>query len=173
MPYQCAKAVCATFCQRIAGALIPIFGPDFPSLCTPADTPEYSRMVIDPAIVAQATREAENFRRIYNNGRPTSIPSSAAGVGVGIRRDRDRDRHVLFRDPYEEGRQHQLQYQHQPHPHPPPHHYQAPHYYHHQVPRHPHRLRKVIMEHPCESSYAGAGADTEGETSPTTTDRSS
>ncbi|RYP79603.1 hypothetical protein DL769_002842 [Monosporascus sp. CRB-8-3] len=94
MPYHCAKAVCATFCQRIAGALIPIFGPDFPSLCTPTDTPEYSRMVIDPALVAQATRETEHFRRIYN----TMLTSG--GAGISPKRDRR-----LLRNPYEDGRQ--------------------------------------------------------------------
>ncbi|KAI2468894.1 hypothetical protein F4781DRAFT_245023 [Annulohypoxylon bovei var. microspora] len=88
MPYYCAKAVCATFCHNIAGALIPIFGPDFPSLCTPSDAPEYSRMIIDPAIVVQATRDAEHFRRLYTN----SITSSASGGG-------------RFRSPYDDPRQ--------------------------------------------------------------------
>lgn len=67
MPYQCAKAVCATFCHHIAGALVPIFGPDFPSQCVPPTAPEHGRMIIDPAIVMQSTREAEHFRRIYTN----------------------------------------------------------------------------------------------------------
>ena len=191
MPYHCAKAVCATFCQRIAGALIPIFGPDFPSLCTPADTPEYSRMVINPEIVARATRDAEIFRRMYNNVPATDASSSAASVGVGLGRDRvrdrdrdrDRDRRVMLRDPYEEGRSHQLQLQlhrqhQQPHPHPHPY-QQHQHHHHHQAPRHHHpRLRKTFMERqPDESPYpgtgTGTGTDTEGETSPTTTDRSS
>ncbi|KAI0203790.1 hypothetical protein F4808DRAFT_476187 [Astrocystis sublimbata] len=67
MPYQCAKAVCATFCQTISGAMIPIFGPDFPSLCAQLDSPEYARMVIDPAIVIRSTREAEYYRHLYSN----------------------------------------------------------------------------------------------------------
>ncbi|KAK5624320.1 hypothetical protein RRF57_000036 [Xylaria bambusicola] len=75
MPYQCAKAVCATFCHNISGALIPIFGPDFPALCTRVDAPEYSRMVIDPAIVMQSTREAEYYRRLYSN--TTSVGSAS------------------------------------------------------------------------------------------------
>ncbi|KAI1779718.1 hypothetical protein F4818DRAFT_453716 [Hypoxylon cercidicola] len=93
MPFQCAKAVCATFCHNIAGALIPIFGPDFPSLCTPSEAPEYSRMVINPEIVRQCTREAEHFRRVYSN----SITSSA-----GVRLSPPRDRRPLFRNPYDE-----------------------------------------------------------------------
>ena len=198
MPFECAKAVCATFCQRIAGALIPIFGPDFPSLCTPADTPEYSRMVIDPAIVQHAAREASEFRRMYSNSGPAAMDASSStaagvgvGVGVGLGRDRirdrdpdwdrDRDRRVILRDPYEDGRRHQLQLQlhrqqqqrqppySRPQLHP---HQQPPHPF--QVPRHYYpRLRKSFMEQqqPDESPYPGT--DTEGETSPTTTDRSS
>jgi len=65
MPYNCAKAVCATFCHNIAGALIPIFGPAFPSQCIPPDSPEYGRMIISPRITAEAAREAELRRRSY------------------------------------------------------------------------------------------------------------
>lgn len=39
MPYRCAKAVCATFCYHIAGALIPLFGESFPSECIPPTLP--------------------------------------------------------------------------------------------------------------------------------------
>ncbi|KAI2618811.1 hypothetical protein GGR54DRAFT_648049 [Hypoxylon sp. NC1633] len=102
MPYHCAKAVCATFCHNIAGALIPIFGPDFPLLCTPSESPEYSRMMIDPAIVLQSTREAEHFRRVYSN----SITSSA---GSG-RASPPRDRRALFRPPYDDPRQNHSHY---------------------------------------------------------------
>ncbi|KAI3328334.1 hypothetical protein F4824DRAFT_506683 [Ustulina deusta] len=98
MPYQCAKAVCATFCHKISGALIPIFGPDFPALCIQVDAPECSRMVIDPAIVIQSTREAEHYRRLYR---------STASVGSGSRNDNGntspkRDRRG-FRAPYDDG----------------------------------------------------------------------
>lgn len=67
MPFTCAKAVCATFCASIAGALIPLFGPDFPKQCVPLEAPEYGRMVIDQMIVAEGTREAEVYRRMYAN----------------------------------------------------------------------------------------------------------
>ncbi|KAI1756935.1 hypothetical protein F4782DRAFT_548026 [Xylaria castorea] len=67
MPYQCAKAVCATFCHNISWAMIPIFGTDFPALCIQVDAPEYSRMVIDPEIVIRSTREAEYYRHLYRN----------------------------------------------------------------------------------------------------------
>ncbi|KAK4197285.1 hypothetical protein QBC40DRAFT_342096 [Triangularia verruculosa] len=58
MPYSCAKAVCATFCHQIAGALIPLFGPGFPSECIPEGMPGYKHMVIDPEIIAKARIEA-------------------------------------------------------------------------------------------------------------------
>ena len=64
MPYACAKAVCATFCCHIAGALIPIFGPDFPAACLPPQSPEYGRMVIAKALVQEATRDTQLMRQI-------------------------------------------------------------------------------------------------------------
>ncbi|KXX74789.1 Transcriptional repressor XBP1 [Madurella mycetomatis] len=71
MPFPCARAVCATFCYKIAGALIPLFGPRFPSECVPEKAPGFGRMVIDSAIVACAKRDAAMLFRI---SRP-SLPS--------------------------------------------------------------------------------------------------
>lgn len=73
MPHACAKAVCATFCAHIAGALIPIFGPDFPSQCISPDAPEHGRMAIDPAIVAESGREAELYRRVFANANAVNV----------------------------------------------------------------------------------------------------
>ncbi|KAI8635206.1 hypothetical protein F5Y19DRAFT_469080 [Xylariaceae sp. FL1651] len=101
MPYQCAKAVCATFCHNIAGALIPIFGPDFPSLCTPSEAPEYSRMIIDPAIVVQSTREADHFRRLYNNAVPLGSGSRNDNGNISPQRD-----HHTIRSPYDDNSRH-------------------------------------------------------------------
>lgn len=75
MPFACAKAVCTTFCASIAGALIPIFGPDFPSLCISPDAPEHGRMQIDPMIVMDSAREAEMLRRIYANAASVAVNS--------------------------------------------------------------------------------------------------
>ncbi|KAF5026854.1 hypothetical protein F66182_1049 [Fusarium sp. NRRL 66182] len=72
MPYQCARAVCATFCFPIAGALIPIFGPTFPSACTHPSSPDFGRMIISPQLVVDATREADMTRRMHMN---TMAPS--------------------------------------------------------------------------------------------------
>lgn len=63
MPYHCARAVCATFCYKISGALIPIFGPSFPAMCVRPDSTEYGRMTINARIIADAAREAELNRR--------------------------------------------------------------------------------------------------------------
>ena len=75
MPFECARAVCATFCYRISGALIPLFGPTFPSECIPPNTQHYGRMIINPAIVLQSTREAEEFRRLYGSMPSPPTPS--------------------------------------------------------------------------------------------------
>ena len=77
MPYDCALAVCTTFCAHIAGALIPIFGPDFPSKCVQPEAPEHGRMIIDSQIVQDATKEAENYRQIYNTSTPRSTPRNS------------------------------------------------------------------------------------------------
>ncbi|TRX93094.1 hypothetical protein FHL15_005962 [Xylaria flabelliformis] len=95
MPYQCAKAVCATFCCNISGAMIPIFGPDFPVLCTQVNSPEYGRMIIDPAIIIRSTREAEYYRHVYSN--------TASGNDSPKRSRR------VFRNPYD-GSGHHSQY---------------------------------------------------------------
>lgn len=73
MPHACAKAVCATFCAPIAGALIPIFGPDFPSQCISPDAPEHGRMAIDPSIVAESGREAQLYRRVFANANAVNV----------------------------------------------------------------------------------------------------
>ena len=101
MPYNCAKAVCATFCYKIAGALIPIFGPSFPSLCAHPDSPDYGRMTIDPAIIASATREAERNRHHH-----LSLHTHRSGVVSASSSPRRRTpaRSTPERDPYQANR---------------------------------------------------------------------
>ncbi|RDW91905.1 hypothetical protein BP5796_01299 [Coleophoma crateriformis] len=72
MPYSCARAICATFCSHISGALIPLFGPDFPFHCVSPEAPEHGRMVIDPVIIRESTIQAEQYRQLY---------STESGVG--------------------------------------------------------------------------------------------
>jgi hypothetical protein len=76
MPYACALEVCTTFCAHIAGALIPIFGPSFPSRCVPVEAPEHGRMKIDPKTVHEATVQAEAYRLRYSTYTPSSKSSS-------------------------------------------------------------------------------------------------
>ncbi|KAJ3942715.1 uncharacterized protein N0V96_006936 [Colletotrichum fioriniae] len=65
-----AAQVCATFCHNIAGALIPIFGPSFPSMCVPPGSPEYQRMVIDHRIVEDAIKDADRSRKVQRRALP-------------------------------------------------------------------------------------------------------
>lgn len=76
MPYSCAKAVCATFCHHVAGALIPIFGPQFPSECVHPDAPDHGRMSIDLEVIREATREAERFRLLYAEQASLAVSST-------------------------------------------------------------------------------------------------
>jgi hypothetical protein len=75
MPYKCAKAICATFCYSFAAALIPLFGPEFPSQCTPPHSTHFSSMTINRALIREA---AENTRP----SRQGSVPQQGAGPGL-------------------------------------------------------------------------------------------
>ncbi|KAA8632802.1 hypothetical protein SMACR_01009 [Sordaria macrospora] len=76
MPYSCAKAVCATFCYQIAGALIPLFGPDFPSECISPGEPRYGIMIIKPELITDTMRKSQELYQRYGNwgGAYTSSP---------------------------------------------------------------------------------------------------
>lgn len=80
MPYRCARAICATFCYEIAGALIPLFGPSFPRDCTHPGDPRFGEMRIDPALIASCTTEAHRTRATQmesnNNTNPAHDPRS-------------------------------------------------------------------------------------------------
>lgn len=79
MPFNCAYDICATFCQQISPALIPIFGPSFPSACIPPEAPEYARMIISPNTIANAKIQTEasrlNLNIICAKNETTSPPS--------------------------------------------------------------------------------------------------
>lgn len=70
IPYSCARAVCATFCYPIAGALIPIFGPDFPRDCIKPDCPRFGCMEIDERIIQKAKLEVKAYRHSSPNNPP-------------------------------------------------------------------------------------------------------
>ncbi|PVH75447.1 hypothetical protein DL98DRAFT_575047 [Cadophora sp. DSE1049] len=107
MPYSCALAVCTTFCSHIAGALIPIFGPTFPSLCVPPEAPEHGRMIIDIQTVHEATAEAEAFRVQYSSF-PAPRSSTRESYSPIHSSDRERERmssdHSMRRTPPNLGR---------------------------------------------------------------------
>ncbi|KAL4746805.1 hypothetical protein BDW72DRAFT_28371 [Aspergillus terricola var. indicus] len=105
MPYEAAKAVAATFCWKIRFALTPLFGDNFPDLCThPDDRARFGRMVIDPCIVQIATEKANYYRMLElrcsttNSLRADYVlrPSSAPDIDR-TDRDLERDRVALGR----------------------------------------------------------------------------
>ena len=110
MPYICAKAVCATFCYNIAGALIPLFGAAFPSECIHPGSKDFAKMVINPGLVAAATRDADKARRmvvtkpktIPHFGGATSCPRNDHSVAHSPHVAEERTRHFrprIFCDP--------------------------------------------------------------------------
>ncbi|KAI1006895.1 hypothetical protein K3495_g1320 [Podosphaera aphanis] len=62
MPFNCAREICATFCYHIAPAIIPLFGPSFPSLCANPNSPEFGYMVISSNTIAEAAIEIESLK---------------------------------------------------------------------------------------------------------------
>ena len=78
MPYACAKAVCATFCYQIAGALIPLFGPDFPSECMSPGEPRFGIMIIKPELITDTMRKSQELYQRYGNWGGACTPSQPA-----------------------------------------------------------------------------------------------
>ncbi|KAL2190191.1 hypothetical protein L209DRAFT_703031 [Thermothelomyces heterothallicus CBS 203.75] len=97
MPYSCAKAVCATFCHKISGALIPLFGPRFPLECIPEKAPGYGRMVIDPDIVKRARKDAAALFR-PSAALPSPRPSRSVSPLLAQRSVRVSNPHDLHSD---------------------------------------------------------------------------
>lgn len=98
MPYKCAKAVCAKFCAPIAGALIPLFGPDFTSICAPQNSPEFCRWSIDPAIIDESRAEAERYKTeslAFSSAPSLSPPSSTSSGTHSPKRIGRRNRHFF------------------------------------------------------------------------------
>ncbi|QPG94794.1 hypothetical protein C2857_006992 [Epichloe festucae Fl1] len=75
MPFYCARALCATFCHGISGALIPLFGPDFPSDCTLPASPHFGDMMISKQLINEASEKGSKPpERQPATSRPASVP---------------------------------------------------------------------------------------------------
>ncbi|KAK1752098.1 hypothetical protein QBC47DRAFT_65452 [Echria macrotheca] len=83
MPFECARAACATFCYEIAGAMTPIFGQDFPSMCLRRDMPGFAKFCIPQGTIERSRREAEHFRWLYSErsaiGRSSAVDRASPG----------------------------------------------------------------------------------------------
>ena len=55
MPFEAAKAVAATFCYKIRYVLVPVFGPDFVSMCHRCDDPSGLYLGVQPSIIRHCT----------------------------------------------------------------------------------------------------------------------
>ena len=58
MPFEAAKAVAARFCYEIRYVLVPVFGPDFVSMCEECGNPSYLRLEVQPSIIQRCTEAA-------------------------------------------------------------------------------------------------------------------
>ena len=55
MPFEAAKAVAARFCYDIRYVLVPVFGPDFVSMCQKCGDPSKIRFNVEPRIIQRCT----------------------------------------------------------------------------------------------------------------------
>lgn len=73
MPFECAKAMAATFCYEIRHLLTPIFGKDFMKQCRHPSEPGFPNFTIDPAIIESCTVEVNERKARLAQGSPTGI----------------------------------------------------------------------------------------------------
>lgn len=104
VPFDCARAICLTFCHPIRWALTPVFGHSFVKDCLPPDHADYKRFKISADIVRKAQSEADTWKSqasrsvtpateaTYNaGGYPASLPpTSAPASGHDMRPRRDK-----------------------------------------------------------------------------------
>ena len=58
MPFEAARAVAARFCYEIRYVLVPVFGPDFISMCSKNSDPSYLRLNVHPSIIQRCAEAA-------------------------------------------------------------------------------------------------------------------
>jgi hypothetical protein len=75
MPFECAKAVAATFCYNVRFALTPLFGPSFPDICLKPTDPSYGSFKIDRSVIERCTAETQLWLR-RSDARQTPSASS-------------------------------------------------------------------------------------------------
>ena len=71
MPFEAAKAVAATFCYEIRYVLVPVFGPDFVSMCQKCGDPASLDLKIDSSII-------QRYAEAATASQPQSRESSVA-----------------------------------------------------------------------------------------------
>ncbi len=75
MPYEAAKHLAATFCYQIRYALVPLFGPEFVSMCYRPEHPSFGRMIISRDVVKRCIAAAQGAR-VSNGESSLASPTS-------------------------------------------------------------------------------------------------
>lgn len=78
VPFECARAVCLTFCYPIRWVLTPIFGHSFITECLRPDESGFGRYKINPELVYRAGLVAENWKLQASR---SATPASPAPYG--------------------------------------------------------------------------------------------
>lgn len=114
VPFQCARALCATFCWEIRWVLTPVFGPSFVTECLPPEHQNYRRWKIDNNIVRRAELQAEDWRaQASRSATPATQadspyaapyipmyqpPTSAPTSNPGLTRRPEREKPIFMKD---------------------------------------------------------------------------
>ena len=102
MPFEAAKAVAATFCYEIRYVLVPVFGPDFVSMCQKCEDPKLNvcRSIIQRCTQAATANQAQSRESSVavsprtlttwppKSLRPKSVKTLDAESGYGTDSDR-------------------------------------------------------------------------------------
>lgn len=83
MPFEAAKAVAARFCYEIRYVLVPVFGPDFVSMCRKYDDPTYLRLRVDPNII-QRCKEAATASQAQSRESSVAISPRTSAAPYAI-----------------------------------------------------------------------------------------
>ncbi|CAK3765880.1 APSES transcription factor Xbp1 like [Lecanosticta acicola] len=94
IPFQCARAICQTFCYNIRWALTPVFGPSFIKDCIPPGHRDFARFKIDPELMRCAHLEAATWK---TGGRHDTPMASYGYQGIprSAPEDSTADKHFL------------------------------------------------------------------------------
>lgn len=81
MPFECARAMAATFCYKIRHVLAPIFGKEFLDQCLHPEDRNFGRFKVDEAIIRACKADMVSWKTRFGLDTPRSLPASSISPG--------------------------------------------------------------------------------------------